>query len=844
LSEQQENNKDLHKVKSEKSNLDTLIDDIDEILESLDVFPYIEGYIKKLKNLKKIYYTLQKQFDTEISMVMFERHFIAFVESFKNACEIVEQTDGDWDNIILNLINGINYLYQFIKVVHSVNHSSFQSPKYEPVQDECNVSKMLIAYSQFLSDVFRTYYEKRVKFKDSEHEYFPRYMPLIIPFMTDNTSFFQMRILFQQGLSDDWTKEVEVWKEYVKKNYTPLFVTCQDFYLFTDVSYVIASSFHELGHYCNGISREDRNLDMIEILSYQISTEIIKQLIECEKGCTDIHFGLLKHGLNENVALLCKTIATKLREEVTKQIKDDCILPYNLFVVKLINEIKNVLIPSAYSKKILFDNLKTKLINDLRYQIDFSDKEFLLQDGKDIHNILHEAFKQMLDMLKVYIESVDIKVKEVMSNKYYEEAHELKEIIGRINFVIKRFQENLNKYNIESMKKWEDVYENVVQFCTSFNTGIVPEFDIVKKHRFRKNIKLISFFGEAKCEEVTNEIFHSFNMVIDVVKLMSEYAEFVYDYDEMESDLQFKDSNKDETDQDIKNIFKDIAEDTLLDIRNDVKINKNRVFKLCLKFLISIGLIHGEKKDKLEDKLIFAARRSFNKVDTLLHASSVIYCESFADSVMCNNLKLTSWQYLCIMAEYVYPISKHSEKNGVLTNRMIVVLISIIYDEIDGNVTAQELINKLRHNIMNDSIDMHKDIHALINKDDFQYLRSSDVLETIKKLPNADKRNNKFAYNFLRIVQDIMSGVDVLEEPYIRVILNRIISAKERYVFASNVLKGDIINNLKNKISNRLNNWFGCEPIKEDFIKNEIEFILEYYYKNRFENSEVKNHAK
>lgn len=129
----------------------------------------------------------------------------------------------------VNVLKGINYIEQYIKIITSVNGNSFETPQFGTERDECSIGKLPIAYTEYLCAVFNSYYEKRRKngrSGDDEIDYFPQYFPLIVPYMIDGNSDCMMSTLFSQ-------------RKY------------------KDVSSLLVSSFHEPGHYSNRITRRE-----------------------------------------------------------------------------------------------------------------------------------------------------------------------------------------------------------------------------------------------------------------------------------------------------------------------------------------------------------------------------------------------------------------------------------------------------------------------------------------------------------------------------------------------------------------------------------------------------------
>lgn len=254
--------------------------DLVTLIGDSDLNYYFRGYMPKLHQIIHICIALHCRYDTNISIITLSYYLIDFMSLLQMNIEFLNKGLVSLKDIGMNFVRGINYLQQFIKVVTSVNASSFEAPKYETEKDECCFVKLPIAYTQFLSGIFQKYYNDRNNHAykdDSEVDFFPQYLPMVIPYMQNGNNKYMMTTLFAQSMSDQWDQIKKQWAEHIKNNKVPMFIICQDMDDYRNVSSVISSSLHEIGHYCNGMTRRQRNGDLVRIYSEEIAKVIVKK---------------------------------------------------------------------------------------------------------------------------------------------------------------------------------------------------------------------------------------------------------------------------------------------------------------------------------------------------------------------------------------------------------------------------------------------------------------------------------------------------------------------------------------------------------------------------------------
>ncbi|MCM1103238.1 MAG: hypothetical protein NC409_03945 [Clostridium sp.] len=211
----------------------------------------LDAYFDKLHHMIHTYVTLIPQYDTNISIKMLGDCLIDFMKLFRLHIGFVSSRLENIEEVGKNVLWALNYFQQYIRVISSVNSNSFQSPQYEIEKDECSIVKLPIAYMQFLREMFDKYYALRKSYGSEEEEFksFPKYTPLVIPYMQNSgyDSDFMMLTLLGQNMADDWEAVKGGWSSYIEEHETLMFIICQDMKKYKSASELIVSSFHEMG---------------------------------------------------------------------------------------------------------------------------------------------------------------------------------------------------------------------------------------------------------------------------------------------------------------------------------------------------------------------------------------------------------------------------------------------------------------------------------------------------------------------------------------------------------------------------------------------------------------------
>ena len=178
-----------------------------------------------------------------------------------------------------------------------------------------------------------------------------------------------MTTLFPQAMSDAWgEKELKKkWKNHIENHTVPMFIIWQDTESYRDVSDVISSAFHEIGHYCNGMTRTERNGDLIAIFSEEIAKSLVKKCM----AISGVNFQMAQ------LALITSPVVQEFKECVYGPLKDyfrDVMQPYldypgTLFWSRFQDAVENLteLYADCDNEDLLGEGLSDKLLSDIKY---------------------------------------------------------------------------------------------------------------------------------------------------------------------------------------------------------------------------------------------------------------------------------------------------------------------------------------------------------------------------------------------------------------------------------------------------------------------------------------------
>lgn len=590
--------------------------------------------LNKIENIVSIFSALDTRYDTKISTIMLGEYLISFLSVLAMYLKLANQGAVAIEDITIHLVQSINYIQQYMKVVTSVNSNSYESPKYETENGEGNIVKFAIAYSWFIDNAFDEYYNKRKCHNDSEFPYFPRYRALIIPFMLNNVNDFMMTTLFSQGLSDDWRIEREEWKAYIGndddsiKNDTPMYIICPNMEKYKDVSSVIISSLHEMGHYCNGMTRKQRNVDLVYIYCEEIAKTIVKKWISLKSKGIDISQYVLRS------SRVTQILYESIYDEISKYIKMHFLMdeedaneivatsPCNVFQQEFERFINGITINLSgnYSSSFLED----WLVSDLIDEFEFITGEKILKTKN-----IFETICQLLD------KSMD----------------KMKELLTQETSVIEGSERIISCIEKETEI---DISGNLWEKWKAYGTKI---------KEVRENVSNIFNYCSDKllCSELKILINVQYSAMDTWEKMLlwsDQKADELYNFQKLKTEL-------------VENIYKSY----FAKVSSNYPNTERRLF---LQLYRDMYISPDSKADEFKN-ILSSVLTGLNFESNALELAGNCYFESVADFVMCENLGITASEYIADMAE----IYTHNDASNTAARLIIVISYLMCKDKPD-----------------------------------------------------------------------------------------------------------------------------------------------------------------
>lgn len=776
-----------NKIGNKDDSLTKLFTEIISAIDCLEIGnSTLDGYKEKIQNIIHIYTALLPRYDTHISIKMLESYLIAFLNLIKLNLELVKEKYVDLDNFKLNLISGINYIQKYIEIVSSVNGSTFEAPKYEVEKDECSIVKLPIAYTEFLSEVFNEYYEKRKNINDAEFVFFPKYCPLVIPYMhtiRDAQSDYMMTTLFSQNIVNDWSPVKEYWKKYISDNLTPIYIICQDMKKYKDISSMIASSFHELGHYCNGMTRKQRNSDLVELYIDCISKSIVKAYLSLSNASYQIqNLSLLT---SYTVQHLKKCIYLSLVEfflggdnkKESGFLENYLCYPSNIFFGKLYEDFENLF--NVYldinSKNLLKKELNDSYLRD--YNFIFGETQDSSIDEANETSVISFIVNDCIDKTSSTINSIQNNIdnlpSESSSPKLSKSMHDLESVNSHLrSFRISGKTDILDKFKGNSfdqlVEQCCDCFEKISKELTLDNNN-KPYYQIIKKDLISIKecllfiAKTTNKYNLIYFEENSNETINRKQLSIFVknkTNVIDRITELFFDG---------------------YNIFDDASSQNFWVMYSNLEI------------------LPDSNKERFKN-LISAAFKGLNVPYDNIEQMGSCYEESIADIVMCVNLNLSLEEYLIEISDLYY--DTQSLYAYQTASRLVIVSSYLLFkkefEELnvnDDNEMADNLFNTIK-------IEYENQFTNFCNKNKINNSISNLIFEHYENTLDSIL----YRVTFNRICLSIQNMK----------IINDNNSFDVSFVKESILAKPCTNNEKQSSLQNR-----------------EIDFILKYYYKNR-----------
>ena len=760
----------------------------------------LEMYLEKIQSLYHMQTKLVRYADTHISVKMFHEYYEAFLNGLLMEIDNIRKADRKdmLDELYYHLKIGLRYLYQFADIIYSINSTTFQAPKYDIVPNIRANPKLSIAYTEYLRNVIDDYRNMRKSRRDDEEQYFPNYIPLIIPEITEGYADFSMLITFPQGFIDNWELDSENWKEYIENGKkTPLFVICQKFQMFANVSDVLTLCFHELGHYCNHLSRKQRNGDLIKMLSNAISLHIIQNLIASE-GITYCFKGDGPYFQGRELSFLKNILEKHIIQFLEQELQEYITAPELVFTNKMLDQIKTLLDPKPmyFTQEELEKSTINLFLEKARYNFgaDVIKSEEIVScesfNGKS-KNIIENVMKKCNEIFSTYEIAIDHLS---FSSNNEDMKIDMKFIIEKSKKVLKMMQEENDYITLDSLTKAiEEKIEKLLGELDNFKTHL-PKY-------------IVDFESVKKLEKYCEKIQLLFSVIWEYEKFRKMSIEYTLEKRENAFDKWGKKKTL------IQNVCKELKKclETQDTIQNTFPPT---IFET--KALSALQLTSDMNQKRLFDKLsqIFLLRTQ--DIDDMMNIISSTYAEGFADLFMCKELNFGVKEYLIVIAKYVRGFSELD--NALRLNSISTVVLVLMMEEEAENDFSVIFNNYLK-----------KGIHKVFNS------KNQDFFKQIENIcyDQEDFWGDNFPKKLLKLKCDIEKSLSLINnDSFMILIISRMYEKASSYKRLESSKKVEFV---KDSLNEFIKGFFENEIQKETscIMEREIIFLRKYYYKNR-----------
>lgn len=204
----------------------------------------LKEYTRLLGRLCRVFYEINKLRELQVSLsILIEEYkvFVASIEQYlKTACTIDKKNAADI--LAENLKMGIVVLEIYTRYIRSINLQTLQTPNYDLQTNVC-VEKILLAYSQFLVPFLNL---KKTEAREERYPYLSHTLyPIVVPMM--EVSDLSVMVLFD----DDHSAEEDMPKLMA--------VSSPTFLNLCESCFLIPIIFHEIAHQFRYESMKERN---------------------------------------------------------------------------------------------------------------------------------------------------------------------------------------------------------------------------------------------------------------------------------------------------------------------------------------------------------------------------------------------------------------------------------------------------------------------------------------------------------------------------------------------------------------------------------------------------------
>lgn len=766
--------------------------DLYKCASGAEVLRRMKDYFDKLHHLIHTYVTLYPQYDTNLNIKMLGECLICFMKLLKLHIGFVSDNKENVEDVEKNVLWALNYFQQYVRVISSVNSSSFQAPQYEIEKDECSIVKLPIAYTQFLQEMFQKYYYYRSKEKnnDGEFVYFPKYVPLVIPYMQNSSqdSDFMMLTLFGQNMADDWECVEGAWQKYIGENNGILmFIICQDMMKYKSASELIVSTFHEMGHYCNGLTRKERNSDLIAVLSEEIAKAMTKRALAYSKASYRQMVAAMQ--TSPAIAWLYECIYQGILRYFTDGLSAYIQLPKGVFLEKMWN---------------LFCGLTNEFAdcgNTLMFCERFLDDDF--DDIAFCFGYQYEADKRK--------EEQGDKQKDKQMEAAYCLQKKFDEAISGVNACSlamndAKMDEKVREHMQGHVKEYVNCANEMIKdaFKTNSENNGTNERAMFKEkqnHMAKCAGELAAYMREHKEVDVAG-LRDSLEMSKQVLELCLQFSDHIALQKAVEENEQWVSNSKLEAYAEKRGAMLD---DIWVNYMKEVPaVTENAP----LSFLELYSEMHISEESRLKDFKTYMNRviSGLSVSEAVLELAKSNYEESIADIVMCVNLDLGVKEYLAFVSDMY-----GNEDNKLVQSvpRFVIVISYLMY--VRGGNESQSVKDKSQN-----AEDLLKKVDQSFIEDFQTCMEEFDdkVKQASEKLCNTLQRQN----------------VDMQRSKLFRITLCRAAKLGNKVQFTDmEDDNGRIQDFVKRSLGRKLDKDIDKHEIQYD----EIQFILKYYYKNR-----------
>lgn len=729
----------------------------------------LDDYFHKLHHMIHTYVTLYPQYDTNINIKMLGDCLIDFIGLLKLHIGFVSEGNESIEDVEKNVLWALNYFQQYVRVISSVNSNSFQSPQYEIEKDECSIVKLPIAYMQFLQEMFSRYYEFKKALNDNESAYFPKYVPLVIPYMQNSSydSDFMMLTLLGQNMADDWNAVKDQWSSHIENGRVLIFIICQNMKKYKSASELIVSAFHEMGHYCNGLTREVRNRDLIDVLSEEVAKSLAKRAV----SKSGVSYLQMVAALNTSPVIIClyKCIFCGISSYFRRELEAYMQFPKDVFLEKLweslrklTNEFVDCENTQAYCDRFFDDYL-----DDIAFYIGFRcGKESLEDKLQEAGAHLKQKFREMTVEVNACLSAISNVELTEKTQRYLNLANEIIDSV---------FDEDNGNDDSNEIEMINEKSNRLIGYACEL-AGYVRDYenaDVTKLRNLLKTGKQLV----ALCLQFKDDT--AFKKAVAENKQWENSAEL-----KILAEKRGK-------------LLEEIRKNYLDDLPLAMTSEPIEFLELYCKMYIS------------EENSLNEFKRYFNEVisgasvsEAVLELAKSNYEESIADVVMCVNLGLELRHYLAFVFDMY---EKGDNKFRQSVPRFAIVISYLLYVKgRDKSQDKEELLKRIDQNLI-------KDFQEYL-KDDIKKMKSAcgELCEIMQKEFINVQRSKLFRTAFCRVIQlgDRVKFVDSTEE------------FKEIQDFVKRSLEIKLNDNIDNTV---------IQMIQRD----ELEFILKLYYRNR-----------